>query len=155
VKKILWNRYKQPNKIKTNTALFYLTTNMRKLPIETINSIIKETGYERYIIITNDVSLYDSINNEKVKIIKGPVKNIFEMFDTYIYTPTSQKTDCSPRFIVECAVFQKSVEYFINYEDPGIIARKKHIERDLKSLHLNKDDQFFKYMENFNEPRSV
>jgi hypothetical protein len=155
VKKIMWNRYRKPKEIKTNTGLLYLTTNMRKLSFEDIEKIIEKTKCEKYLIVTNNTSLYEDIDNNKVKVIKGPVNDVFELFDTYIYTSTSKKFDCSPRFIVECAVFGKSVEYFIDYDDPGIIARKKHIENNLSSLHLDKDDQFFKYMEIFNESCNI
>jgi hypothetical protein len=155
VKKILWNRYRKYKDVKTNTGLLYLTTNMRKLSLDDIQKIMKKTKCEKYMIITNNTSLYEDIDDAKITVIKGPVNNVFELFDTYIYTSTSKKFDCSPRFIVECAVFGKSVEYFIDYDDPGIIARKKHIENNLTYLHLNEDDHFFKYMEIFNEPCNI
>ena len=154
VKKIMWNRYKSPKQAKKNVGLLYLTTNMRKLSNDDIKNIIDKSVCEEFILITNNVSIYKDINNDKIKVIQGPVNNIFELFDTYIYTPTSKQFDCSPRFIVECDVFGKNVEYFIDYDDPGIIARKKHIKNNLLSLHLDKDDKFFNYMEIFNEPRN-
>jgi len=155
VKKILWNRYKKPKGVKTNTSLLYLTTNSRKLLCEQIIDIIEKTKCKKHIIVTNNLSSYKDINNENIKVIEGPVENIFELFDTYIYTPTVKKFDCSPRFIVECAVYKKNVKYFIDYDDLGINARKKHIENDIFSLHLNMDDKFFKYMEFFNESCKV
>lgn len=38
-----------------------------------------------------------------------PLDNIFNEFDTYIYTPTSKNWDCSSRLIPECKFFNKEV----------------------------------------------
>lgn len=144
VKKILWRKYSHPKKIKTNTALLYLTTNCRELSLDAVNKTIKKYPYEKYLIVTNNIEKYKPIESTTIIVEKAPVNNLFEKFDTYIYTPTKGKTDCSPRFIVECEVFNKKVIYDIEYIAAGVERRKQIIEKDLLSLHLNDDDDFVK-----------
>ena len=38
-----------------------------------------------------------------------PIDNLFELFDTYIYTPTAKNWDCSSRLIPECRKFNKDL----------------------------------------------
>ena len=142
VKKILWNKYYTPKDTKTNTALLYLTTNCRALPVDTIKETISRFSYSKYLILTNDTAKYQSIASSNVTVQQAPVKDIFDQFDVYIYTSTPNHTDCSPRFIVECAVFGKEVVYDIDYVDRGIECRKAAIKNNLLDLHLNIDDEF-------------
>ena len=146
VKKILWSKYKQPSTKKTNTALFYLTTNMRTQSLSDIQHIIDKKQYISYLIITNDVTRYEKLICDNVAVMGTPVVDIFDKFDTYIYTSTSKKADCSPRFIVECAVFNKEVIYNIDYFDIGIECRKRAIEKDVNSLQLTNNDFFVDYV---------
>lgn len=146
VKKILWQRYKKPTLSKTNTALFYLTTNCRKLPQETIQALIDKHSFEHYIVLTNDPDMYSTMENDKVTVEKAPIKNLFEKFDAYIYTSTPLKSDCSPRFIVECAVYGKDVIYEIDYTDPGIERRKQAIATGVEQLQLTGNDYFIQYV---------
>ena len=39
-----------------------------------------------------------------------PLKDIFSLFDTYIYTPTPKSWDCSSRFIPECKFYKKAIK---------------------------------------------
>jgi hypothetical protein len=149
VKKILWTKYIQPKGIKTNTAMFYLTTNCRALPVEDIQLLIDKHSFERYTIVTNFTDVYEALASDKVSIVKAPVNNIFDCFDTYIYTATPLKADCSPRFIVECAVFGKEVIYEIDYVDPGVRCRQVAIEKDVNDLLLTKDDFFVSYVRKY------
>ena len=78
-----------------------------------------------------------------------PVNNIFEKFNTYIYTPTRDKFDCSPRFIAECNFYKKGILYHnINEDylkiDTGLRYRKYDIENDFKSITLQDDDNIIK-----------
>jgi hypothetical protein len=146
VKKILWGKYQPPKPVKTNTALLYLTTSMRATSAESIKKIIDEGICEKYLIVTNNPELYKSIEQPNVEIRKAPIKNIFENFDTYIYTPTRWQIDCSPRFIVECSVYGKEVVYKIDYECKGIDRRKEDIESNLNGLELTLDDSFITYV---------
>lgn len=150
VKKILWDKYKQPKDTITDTALFYLTTNCRGVSVESIQKIIDRQEHNSYTIITNNIDLYSPLEADNVSVINGPVKDIFDQFDTLIYTPTGKSFDCSPRFIVECEIFGKQVQYEIDYEDRGITARRNHIQDDINSLHLNTNDYFFRYVRIWN-----
>lgn len=146
VKKILWSKYRSPNLSKTNTALFYLTTNCRALPPSDIKNIIDKHNFDNYLIVTNDIQQYESLAGPNVFVEQAPVTKIFERFDAYIYTATPLKADCSPRFIVECAVFGKDVIYEIDYLCPGIERRKEDIAKDLNSLLLADNDYFIEYV---------
>jgi hypothetical protein len=141
VKKILWGRYRRPAEVKTETALLYLTTNCRALTKSQVLLITEKYSYQRYLILANNVEAYQELP-DNIRVVCPPVLNIFENFDTYIYTSTNRKADCSPRFIVECAVFGKKVEYEIDYVDPGVEARKRAITNNLGALELTPLDQF-------------
>jgi len=146
VKKILWNKYYQPKPVKTNTALLYLTTNCRALSVEDLLVVISKYKFEKYLVVTDKPEIYKSIVNDKIIIAKAPIKNVFENFDAYIYTATPDQGDCSPRFIVECAVFDKEVIYDINYVCPGVERRREDISRNVNDLMLTNNDYFIKYV---------
>jgi len=146
-KRILWGRYKKPKLSKTNTALLYLTTAMRGIEVSEVLSIINKHDYEKFLIITNDMNKYAPLlENERVILEPAPVNNIFEKFDDYIYTTTKWQIDCSPRFIVECAVYNKPVVYEIDYSCIGVERRKEDIKENLADLELKQDDFFIKYV---------
>ena len=153
IKKIGFKYYKTYNKPKTNTALLYCTTNCRKLCNVSILDIVFEYGFKNYMLLTNDRQDYSSISDSfhQISFPPMPVEDIFQKFDTYIYTPTgggvvTRKFDCSPRFIVECAHYGKNVIYHnIDEEylsiDSGLRWRKYDIENNLKSLYLDENDE--------------
>jgi len=145
IKKILWGKYKTPAPVKTDTGLLYLTTNCRAIDVNAVEKIINKGICNNYLIVTNNPIIYKPLEAPDVKIVQAPVKDIFEQFDTYIYTPTELQSDCSPRFIVECAVFGKSVVYEIDYICKGIERRKEDILNDLSSLELTNTDFFVTY----------
>jgi len=146
IKKILWSRYKIPRKVQSLTGLLYLTTNCRALTLDDVKNIIDKQICANYLIVTNNPKLYSSIVSETVSVEKAPVTDIFERFDTYIYTPTDLQKDCSPRFIVECAVFGKDVVYEIDYTALGVERRKQDIADDLAKLELTNSDEFVSYV---------
>ncbi len=81
-----------------------------------------------------------------------PVKNIFEKLNSYIYTPTRDKFDCSPRFIAECRFYNKDVIYHdINENylkiDTGLQYRKYDIENDFKSINLEENDDIIEIIQ--------
>lgn len=143
VKKILWSKYCAPVTVKTDTALLYLTTNCRQLTTDNITEIINKYNYKRYLIVTNQPDVYQGLPNN-VQVVQAPMQNIFEQFDAYIYTSTAKQFDCSPRFIVECALYGKDVHYEIDYTDLGIAARRRTIEAGIEQLELTVDDEFVK-----------
>lgn len=149
VKKILWSKYVQPKPTNNDTGLFYLTTNCRAIPAEEVKAIMDKGICTNYIIVTDRPNLYQPLLADNVSIAQAPLQNIFEHFDTYIYTKTELQSDCSPRFIVECAMFGKNVVYEIDYLCAGVERRKQDIDADLSSLELTTDDYFVEYVKQF------
>jgi hypothetical protein len=149
VKKILWSKYVQPKPTTSNIGLFYLTTNCRAIPVEEVAKIIAKGYCDQYLLLTDRPNIYQTLASSSVIIKEAPLQDIFEHFDTYIYTTTELQSDCSPRFIVECAVFGKDIVYEIDYVCAGIERRKQDIESDLSSLELTTDDYFVHYVKKF------
>lgn len=138
VKKIYADILKKPNDTITNTAMMYVTKNCRYMSKNDIISINHELNYKNYMIITHDIDEYKDIPN--VTVCKPPVKNLFEQFDTYIYTPVQRHFDCSPRFIAECQLFNKNVIYYhIDYSDLGLETRIQDILNNTCWLEQNDD----------------
>ena len=154
VKKLLWSKFHNPRPVKTNTGLLYLTTACRALTLDGVKNIINKGLCDKYLIVTNDVSLYSTIASNTVVVEQAPVKDIFELFDTYIYTPTDLQKDCSPRFIVECAVYGKNVVYEIDYVCDGIERRREDIASDLSKLELVSNDFFVTYFKEHAESKN-
>ena len=147
-KKLLWDRYKRPAPVKTNTAMFYMMNRCKARPAEEIAGYIAKYDFEHYLIITDTPQRYQELVSDKVSIEVAPVDNLYEKFDTYIYTPVT-KVDCSPRFMVECAAFGKDVIYEIDYIDPGILSRQRDIAKGVDTLLLKDDDAFIEYVNRY------
>ena len=144
-KKLLWDRYHKPKTVKTNTAMFYMMNRCKARPVDEVAGYIAKHTFDHYLIITDIPERYQSLKSNQVSIEVVPVDNLFEKFDTYIYTPVT-KVDCSPRFMVECAAFGKDIIYEIDYLDPGILARQRGIEAGVETLLLKDNDPFIKYV---------
>jgi len=152
VKKIGFKYYKKIAKTDSNTAMLYLTTNCREICNISLLDLVFEYGFENYMILTNDTFKYSAIVKDfpKISFPSMPVDDIFEKFDSYIYTPTGagiarRKFDCSPRFIAECAFYDKKIIYHdIDDEylavDTGLKWRKYDIENNFSSLYLEDSD---------------
>ena len=154
-KKINFKFYKDINRSKTQTAMLYLTTNCRHLCNVSLLDILFTYKFERYILVTNAPQTYEGVIKDfpNIKILTAPVENLFEKFDAYIYTPTGRDRsianisfDCSPRFIVECAHYDKQVIYhgidddYLSI-DTGLKWRRHDIENDFQSLYLDDSDE--------------
>jgi hypothetical protein len=154
VKKINFDSYKEINinNNLNNISLLYLTNNCRYLLNNDIEKIINKYNnkFNNFIIISPNNDLINNYfkNNKKVISYCPPIKeNIFNLFNYYIYTPVSQKFDCSPRLITECRYYNKKVIYYnINYKDLGLKIRKRDIEEDFNNLFLNNDDVIIKIL---------
>ena len=133
-KKIYLDKLKPIEKTENN-ILLYGTKNCREImDIDTIVDFV-----DKKIICVTDIPMIDT---ENIAYKHPPVDNLFELFDTYIYTPVSVKFDCSPRFIVECKYYNKNVIYYnINYDDMGLYWRKYDIDNDFQSLFLTEEDE--------------
>lgn len=133
IKVINFNLYKTINSITSQQRnyLVYTTGNCRDLfeadEVYKSNTILE---IKEVIIDIPETTIYFvGLNREKntngkfleaiklylncnVKIIyedELPADNLFEIFDTYIYTPTAKNWDCSSRLIPECFYFNKGI----------------------------------------------
>ena len=154
-KKIKFDIFKDIKNSITDTALLYITTNCRKLCDDNIIDTIVQYKFNSYIILSDDNKRY----RNKFKIFKNlyfpemPVENIFEKFTTFIYTPTKNKFDCSPRFIAECKFYNKNVIYDEidnNYLeiDTGLKYRKYDIKHNFESITLKDNDDIIEIIKN-------
>lgn len=153
VKKLLWGKFHKPQETATSTGLLYLTTACRAITLDSVKNIINKALCDKYLIVTNDIQLYGELAGDTVIVEQAPVKDIFTWFSTYIYTPTDLQKDCSPRFIVECAIYGKDVVYEIDYVCDGIERRKSDIKDNLAGLELTKDDFFITYFKSITDAK--
>jgi hypothetical protein len=134
-KKIMFSRLKDvgagPNK---NIAMLYLTSNCRGLSQEEVDRVTKPFG--DYVVFTNTAERYQ--NSYMV-----PVDNLWEKFDTYVYTSIPKQWDCSSRFIKECEYFGRDVIYAIDYDDRAL---KVRINNTLEDVELTPSDEFVKIL---------
>lgn len=154
-KKIKFNIFKDLKSPSENAALLYITSNCRKLCDDHIIDIIVQYKFDNYVILSNKNEEY----KKRFKYFKNiyfptmPVKNIFEKFDTYIYTPTKDSFDCSPRFIAECEHYNKNIIYHQidnNYLeiDRGLKYRKYDIRNNFESITLQDNDDIIEIIKN-------
>lgn len=144
VKKIDFQRLRDVNDCDTDTCMLYLTGNCRELELDMVRDI---TGRDsrKYLIVTNDVNRYNILNTSNVTVKSTPVNNIFEHFNTYVYTPTLKRWDGSPRFPAECMYFNRRVEFCgvddqYMSEDRGLYYRMQDIQEGVDKITLSKDD---------------
>lgn len=154
-KKIKFDIFKNIKKPSTDAALLYVTSNCRKICDDYLIDLILQYKFDSYVILSDNNKKY----KEKFKPFKNiyfptmPVENIFEKFSTYIYTPTKDKFDCSPRFIAECNFYNKNVIYHnIDKDylkiDTGLKYRKYDIQKDFKSISLLQNDDIIEIIKN-------
>jgi hypothetical protein len=135
-KKILFEKLKPINSSK-DTVLVYATKNCRNLD-----------NYEKLLVYGNNILAITNKENKPkdlpgIKFVVPPVENLFEQFNTYVYTPVTRKWDCSPRFIAECKYYGKKVIFHnIDYwdKDLGLYWRNWDIENDFDSIRLTHSD---------------
>ena len=125
--------------------LLYATSNTKWLKTEFYRDI--EMNFKGEFLLLSD----KTVKNISDRFIQEsmPVKNLFERFSTYIYTPTTAKRDCSPRFPAECKFYEKNVEYFcIDYieDDLGLYYRRQDIDNNFDSLFLRPDDDIIQLL---------
>ena len=145
-KKILFNRLKIPTQ-STNDYLLYITNNCRFMDLEQVLEMMKEYGDNTYRVLSFTPEIYVGFDN--IMTEKLPIENIFEKFQTYIYTKVPRKWDCSSRLICECKYLGKDVIYHnIDYwdEDLGLKWRKWDVDNDFNSLYLRDDDELIEIL---------
>lgn len=140
-KKLLFSKFKKYEDTNSNTAMFYTTSNMRKLSYDDLSHLTDKYKFDNYILLSND-----NINTpSNIELKKIPVQNLWQLFDTYIYTGSTNisKIDCSSRFIVECKYYNKNVIYNNMQFDKGLEVRRYDIEHNI-NLELKEDDEITK-----------
>jgi hypothetical protein len=133
-KKILFSRLRVPKPGPKNTAMLYLTSNCRGISTEEIERIVEP--YDDYVILTNTPELYNNA-------YEVPVDDLWELFDTYVYTNIPKQWDCSSRFIKECEYFGRDVVYEIDYTDKALNVR---INNTIEDVDLNENDYFIELL---------
>ena len=131
-KKILFSRFRSLNKKLDNRYLIYGTTNCREVKDYEIQDIkLKYPDKELFFIDT---------------LLHKTIPDFLHKFNSYIYTPTPRKFDCSSRLIPECTFYNKEVIYQIpNLDeyleiDTGLKYRKFDTENNFESLFLIEED---------------
>jgi hypothetical protein len=144
-KKIYFKRYKKINKSE-NKILVYVNSFLKDLnqkQLHEIKNISKNLNKEILFISGNVLSDDQIIKYKKYgEILHAPVKNIFEKFNTFIYTPNTRNYDCSPRFIAECKFYNKKIISLIE-NDIGALARIEDLN-NFEKINLTKNDLILK-----------
>lgn len=135
-KKIMFSKYRKFNTKAPDAAMFYLTNNSRLCAIsrDKIYEIMDKHSFNKYIALTNK-----DLHMHHLDSIVVPVRNLWNLFSTYIYTDTALKFDCSPRFVAECEFYGKEVIYEIDYQDKGLSARLHDMQHG--DIWLRADDE--------------
>lgn len=118
-KKILFSKFKKLNPKKPNVGMFYGTKHSRKMSYEQIDEIMSKTNFDSYLLLTDHQM--EVPPRCELKIV--PVKDLWDSFDTYLYTNASVLVDCSPRFVAECKHYNKGLEFLTDKIDLGLQTR--------------------------------
>ena len=140
-KKILFNHLKGIRKA-DNKSLVYVTKNCRDISLD-VFSELAETYASEFIYLASEPKELGKLSC-RFEHLEMPVIDLFTKFDTYIYTEVPRHFDCSPRFIAECAFYNKKVIYHnIDYmaEDLGLKWRVSDILNDFNSIRLQDNDE--------------
>jgi len=106
-----------------------------------------ESGNKTLIYATENCRKTDKEFPNMLKLIKDdlPYLNLFNVIDSYYYTPVPRKFDCSSRLLAECKYYKKKIIFdkeVLDYfeEDKGLFYRWYDIENDFESLFLTYND---------------
>lgn len=143
IKKILFDKYKLINSHCDNNALIYATRNCRGLSEQYFNNFkfSNEKKFNKIYVVSEKP--YPFLDPPFINI-QPPIDNIFEIFETFIYTPINtnycKEFDCSPRFPAECRFYNKKIIYDIPFIYNGLKVRLYDIDHHFDKLFLTKDD---------------
>lgn len=139
IKKLPFKFYKKSFRSPGNVGMMYTTYVCRKITPDIIQSYhIKSKCDHSLLIVPYSLPEYNNIPN--ITQIVAPVENLFDKFDTYIYTPVNRKFDCSPRLITECFMHNKKVYKELDYYDIGLETRYNDCINNLELLNLTDND---------------
>ena len=120
--------------------MIYMTFTCRKISPYTVLDYHWKSGCQKTLLVVPEkLELYDNLDG--IEQVEAPVKNFFQKFDTYIYTPVARHFDCSPRLVTECYMQGKKVLIDLDYIDPGLQTRVKDCQEDFESLNLKENDK--------------
>lgn len=145
VKKLPFKFYRKSSRKFDNTGMIYMTYVCRKVSPDVIKHYHKISKCDKtYLIVPYKLPEYDTIDN--VIQVEAPLDDLFNKFDTYIYTPVNRKFDCSPRLVTECFMQNKKVFKQLDYYDIGLETRYNDCITNLQSLNLTDDDKILEIL---------
>ena len=139
VKKLPFKYYKTSISPNENIGMIYMTYVCRKISPELVAEYHKMSKCTTTLLIV-PYKLHEYDNIQHVKQIEAPVYDLFDKFDTYIYTPVSRKFDCSPRLITECFFHNKKIFKQLDYYDIGLETRYSDCISGIEHLDLTNND---------------
>jgi len=169
IKKFYFPAYKELKNSSSNLAtkkeqnkkLIYLNSNLRILTKIQIKNLIKKYSYDnsgKDLIFVSGNQLSEKqlllFSNYNLDINIAPVENLFEKFNTYIYTSIQRQFDCSPRLLTESFFYKKNIFFDFNfkdyagpnYGDTGLYWRWYDIQNNFKDLILKENDLLLKVL---------
>lgn len=145
VKKLPFKFYRKSLRKFDNTGMIYMTYVCRKVSPDVIKHYHELSKCDKtYLIVPYKLPEYDTIDN--VIQVEAPLDDLFNRFDTYIYTPVNRKFDCSPRLITECFMQNKKVFKQLDYYDIGLETRYNDCIANLESLNLIDNDKILEIL---------
>jgi len=147
IKKLYFKRYKKINKNissnKINKTLIYINSYLRKL--DDLNQFFNDN----YLLVSGGDF---PIKNDYIKV--APIWNLFNNFNTFLYTKTTRQFDCSPRLITESYFYNKKISFDFNfsdycgpdYGDTGLFWRYFDIINNFDSLDLKENDEILNFI---------
>ena len=140
VKKLPFSHYRRHERTYDNTGMMYLTFHCRKIYPTTIMEYFIQSGCDRCILVVPyKIPEYEGIDRNIIQV-EAPLKNFFESFDTYIYTPIKRQFDCSSRLTTECFMLGKKIYMDLPYVDIALQTRYSDCTSNLESLNLKAGD---------------
>ena len=146
IKKMPFKYYRKSNKKFDNTGLMYTTYVCRKVTPAVLEDYHKRSGCTKSILVVPyPLPEYDHLNG--ITQVVAPIKDLFDKFDVYIYTPVQRKFDCSSRLITECFINHKKVFIDLDYTDIALSVRYNDCLTNLQSLDLTDTDDIFSLLQ--------
>lgn len=147
VKKLPFKFYKKSIQLNKNIGMIYMTYVCRKVQPYIIEKYHKLSNCDKtLLIVPYKLPEYDLIEN--VEQVEVPIVDLFDRFDTYIYTPVNRKFDCSPRLVTECFLHNKKIFKQLDYYDVGLETRYNDCVNNLEDLNLKENDLLLKIIKN-------
>ena len=146
IKKLPFKYYRKSSRKYQNVGMMYVTYACRKITPDVVRQYHLKSGCARsLLVVPYKLDEYDNI--DEVEQVEAPVKDFFDQFDTYIYTPVQRKFDCSPRLVTECFFHKKQILIDLPYVDCGLQTRYTDCKNDISKLDLTESDDIIKIID--------